>query len=219
MKIEIRKEAIKLRKRGFSFEEISSLLPVSKSTCSVWLKEVDLSDKAKLRLQKRGLDGRKRGQLSNHNRALLRDEGIARQIRAEISTLDLNKILLKLLCAMLYWGEGAKGQHRVIFTNSDPLMIRIFLKFFRQSFTLDESRFQASLHLHEYHNHDIQKKFWANITGIRLQKISIYKKPNTGLVKREGYLGCISIRYNDVNIAHTLESLYKEFGVKYGGVG
>ena len=219
MKTEIRKEAINLRKQGFSYEEISSRLSVSKSTCSVWLKDVDLSDRARLRLEKREGVGRKKGQLGNHNRALLRDEAIAKQIRAEISTLALNNTLVKLLCAMLYWGEGAKGQHRVIFTNSDPLMIRIFLKFFRQSFALDESRFQASLHLHEYHNQDIQKNFWANITGIRLQKISIYRKPNTGLVKRKGYPGCISIRYNDVNIGHTLESLYKEFGSKYGGVG
>ena len=219
MKTEIRKEAIKFRKQGFSYQEISSRLPVSKSTCSLWLKDVDLSNKAKHRLEKRGWDGRRKGQLGNHNRALLRDEAIKKQVQSEISMLDLNKVWIKLLCAMLYWGEGAKGQHRVIFTNSDPIMIRLFLKFFRQSFTLDESRFQASLHLHEYHNQEMQKFFWADVTNIPIQKISIYKKPNTGLVKRKGYPGCISIRYNDVSIGHTLEGLYKEFGSKYGGVG
>ena len=212
------KKAIDLRRQGYSFDEIHKLLSISKSTSYVWLKNVKMTPAGQARIRARQHAGREKGQLKNHLRAVRRDGQITRNITEELSGLKLDDVIIKLLCAMLYWGEGAKGQHRMVFTNSDPRMVKTFLKLFRHSFELDESRFQASLHLHEHHQEDVQKKFWSGVTNIPTQKIGIYRKPNSGTRKRRDYPGCISIRYNDVNIGHTLEALYKIFSERHGGV-
>ena len=67
--------------------------------------------------------------------------------------------------AMLYWGEGYKGDDKnpaklVDFANSDPDMIKIFLKFLRTVFKIDEKKikciycsFEGNIgNLSRYHN-------------------------------------------------------------------
>jgi orotate phosphoribosyltransferase-like protein len=54
---ELREKAEQLRKMGYSLEEISSQLKISKSTASLWLRNVVLTDGAKVRLAKRSLMG------------------------------------------------------------------------------------------------------------------------------------------------------------------
>lgn len=44
------------------------------------------------------------------------------------------------------------------------------------------------------------KDFWFNVNGIGKNQFSIYNKPNTGKNKKEGYKGCLSIRYGDSRI-------------------
>lgn len=51
--VEKKKKAIELREKGYSLKEITSFLDISHSTSSVWLKNIELDQKAKLRLQKR----------------------------------------------------------------------------------------------------------------------------------------------------------------------
>jgi hypothetical protein len=104
--------------------------------------------------------------------------------------------------------------------NSDPALIASFLYAFRNSFKLDETRFSARIHLHEYHNEKRQIRFWSKVTGIPLcQFRKSYQKPHTKLRKREGYPGCISVRYGDAALARTLDAVYHAFGEKYGPVG
>lgn len=44
----------------------------------------------------------------------------------------------------------------------------------------------------------------------------IYCKSNSGPRKRQGYQGCISIRYNDSNVAKKLSSIYDAFAQQIG---
>jgi len=53
-------KAEKLRRQGFSFREISEELKISKSTASLWLRNVGLSKDAKERIFQLGVDGRKK---------------------------------------------------------------------------------------------------------------------------------------------------------------
>jgi len=50
MKLEEKQKAIALRKEGYSIKEIARILPVSKSSASIWVKEVILNSQAKKRL-------------------------------------------------------------------------------------------------------------------------------------------------------------------------
>lgn len=216
MKIDIRSKATSLRKRGYSYSEIADKLQISKSTCSIWLNGIILDDKARLRLHEAGISGRRKGTAANVARAQRQIEEIQTRVRDEMTVSLKKPIQTKLACALLYWGEGNKVDKSVAFTNSDPVMVQTFVTLLRSSFPLVESKWQATIHLHEYHNERLQKRFWSNITGIPLDKIGIYKKPNSGQNIRVGYPGCITVRYHSRVIFYELEAYYKTYGSLMG---
>lgn len=199
-----------LRLNGFSFREISENLGIAKSTASLWLRDIKLSPKAKKRIINLGITGRIKGIKTNSKKREAIDEVIDK--RAE-NYLNNVKIDCKLACSLLYWCEGNKNKSNssVSFTNSDPEMINYFLYVFRNSFKLDEKKFRALIHLHEYHDAEKQLKFWSGITKITTSQFNKpYLKPNTGKNKRENYPGCINIKYFDSKIYKELIFISKK---------
>lgn len=199
MKKSLKQQAIEFRKRGYSFKEISLILDVSRSTASSWARSVVLSSLAKLRIQERGNIGRQKGIITNK----IKQQKILAEIDSGCGVLKDKQYSLndyKLFLALLYWGEGAKTGGRLIFINSDPAMVRIFMFLMRKSFIIKEEKFRALLHLHEYHDKNEMIDFWSKITGISKNQFSLYNKPHTGINKKEGYKGCLSIRYGDSRI-------------------
>lgn len=206
---EIVQKSIKLRKAGLSYGEISTILKISKSTASLWLRYVNLNKQAKQRL----INSSKIGLHKSIQTKKMKKMKILKQINQESSTLlsriIIEKDLKKLLCSMLYWAEGAKDTKYVTFINSDPKMISTFLSLLRSAFHINENKFRALVHLHEYHNKTQIKKYWSSITLIPLSQFNRnYTKPHTKKRIREGYKGCVSIRYYDYKIALELRSVY-----------
>ena len=96
--------------------------------------------------------------------------------------------------------------------NSDLKMIAVFMKLLRSSFKLDENKLKALVHIHDYHNDNEIKQFLTKITGIPVSKFSkSYLKTNTKIRIRDGYQGCLRIRYYDSKIALELRSIYNTF--------
>lgn len=164
-KIEEKLKAIELRKKGYSLSEIVAKIGVAKSSVSVWVRNVFLSDKARRRL----LTKIKLGQLISAENKRQRTQKIIdnyrRQAIREVVRKSLDKIYKKIMCSLLYWCEGSKDYYKgVYFANSDPRLVKTFLQLFRESFDLNEKRFRACVHLHQYHNSMKQLKFWSDIT-------------------------------------------------------
>lgn len=142
-------------------------------------------------------------------------------MKSSKALLKLNNsiILFKLLASFLFWTEGGKSTDGyVFFINSDPKMFSLFVYLLRHSFNIDESKFRAMIHIHEYHNNK-QLHFWSSLTDIPINQFSkSYLKPHTGKRKRQNYQGCIRIRirYYDHKIALELRSLYNTFVNKLG---
>ncbi|QQG52970.1 MAG: hypothetical protein HY931_01910 [Candidatus Falkowbacteria bacterium] len=199
MKKSLKQKALRLRAKGCSFREISLALDVSKSTASVWARSVVLDTQAKLRIKKLGDDGRDNGKKT----ICTKQQKILAEIDSGCGVFKNRQYGIddyKLFLALLYWGEGAKTKNRLVFINSDPAMIRVYMFLMRKSFIIKEEKFHALLHLHEYHNKEEMLNFWSKITGISKNQFSIYNKPHTGINKKEGYKGCLSIRYGDSRI-------------------
>lgn len=193
-------KAKSLRLNGFSFREISEKLEISKSTASLWLRHVKLSLKAKERISNLGICGRAKAIKTNRRKRETEDAIIVEKVEDYLTNA---KIDLKVACSLLYWGEGTKHKSNsaVSFTNADPEMISYFLYVFRNSFNLDEKKFRALIHLHEYHNAEKQLKFWSGVTHIPTGQFNkSYLKKNTGKNKKENYPGCINIKYFDSKI-------------------
>ena len=217
MKKEIEIKVKKLRVKGYSVKELHKMFAVSKSTISGWVQGVELSEKAKARLQQNYTNGQIASQKT------IKEKTRQKNIQAdEFAENILNKSNFiessqTLLCAMIYFCEGNKSlKSLVVFTNSDPNLISTFLYLFRNSFNLDEKKFRVLMHLHKYHHEKIEKKFWSKVTKIPGEQFHrTYLKPNSGKYKKEGYQGCIKVYYGDVSIARKLRSVAKMFMERY----
>ncbi len=215
----LKEKAILLRRNGYSIKEISGELGIAQSTSSLWVKGLILSQKAKKRIVGRRLIG-------YHNAAAhWKEKSIREQQEYKliadklINGIEISEDYCKVFCAILYWCEGGKShQTSVGFTNSDPLLIKTFIALFRKSFTVDERKFRILMHLHAYHSEKIQKNFWSDLTGIPENKFQkTYLKANSGKRIKEGYQGCISIRYYDAKILKELKATYSSFHEKVKG--
>lgn len=219
MKGELKKQAIKLRRKGFSMEEIHLTLSISKSTASLWTRNIKLSGRAQKRLVSLGIFGRLKGEsVRREKREKLIEEINFRQ-QGELKKISKSIFLDKLLCSMLYWCEGEKTTTAMVFVNSDPELVKTFLRLFRSAFKLVETKFHVVVHLHAYHNETKQKQYWSQLTGIPQNQFhKIFWKKNGGKNIRKNYPGCVSIRYYDHKVAKELKQLWKIFSEQNGRV-
>jgi hypothetical protein len=211
--------AVALRQGGLSYKEIQNELHIAKSTAHVWLRSVAISQKAIERLLEVQIIGRSKSILSIKSKIAQRNEVINRIAKQRVAALKLDANNSAIVCALLYWAEGSK-KHGVRFTNSDPIMISVFLKLLRNAFKIDEDRLKARVHLHAYHNVDKQIDFWSNVTEIPAERIKVYHKANTGLQTHPGYQGCMNVSYYDSRIFTQLQMIYNEFAkvILHGGL-
>lgn len=162
---ERREVGVALRSLGLSYREISEIVPVAKGTLSGWCRDVPLDAGTRLRLNERtrARTGHHLGALRNR---LKREVQIA-AIRGQASTeVPLRaRSLLWLAGVMLYWAEGSKGK-AVRVTNSDPRLIALMMRWFRQSLGISNDRFTVRLHLHTGQDEDEARTFWSAVTGV-----------------------------------------------------
>lgn len=221
--IQLKQEAIRLRKIGISIPKIAKKLHIAKSTTSDWVSSVPLPWSIQKYLKNNSKIGQEKGREVMRIRRLIRkkkDDQEAKELILKLKR-SFNKDFWKLLVAILFWCEGSKRHLSggVGFINSDPYMINQFLYAFRKAFPLNESKFRITLHLHSYHSEKEQIKYWSHITRIPSRQFSkSYIKPNTGTRKRSGYPGCVSLKYYDSTVAQKLDSLYRIFTINYWGV-
>ncbi len=81
---------------------------------------------------------------------------------------SLSKRDLKLIGIALYWAEGYKTDlaRDVEIVNSDPLMIKLMMKWFREICNVPENKFKIRIQIHDASNIKDGIKFWSRITGI-----------------------------------------------------
>lgn len=220
MKNHERIEAKKLRAKGKSIREISNILNVSVGSVSVWVRDVELSEKAKNVLKEKKIAGQRKSGTVLKKRTMMRMMEAEKFARSIVTKSGLTKREKLVLLGIYYWCEGNKSpKDVVVFTNSDPYVIKAFIHLLRKSFEIDESRFRVSLHLHSYHNVDKELLFWSKTTTIPLsQFFKPYKKGNTGKRKREGYRGCAQVKYYDIEVARMLLALGRLLTEKFGSI-
>lgn len=205
-----------LRIRGYSLNEISKQLNIAKSTVSRWVIDILLGPVAQERIRTRGETGRRKSYTTSQLKRKRLYGAINNVVEDDLDEVIVDTRTARLLCAFLYWGEGGKTSPSVRFTNSDPILVKTFLALFRKGFQVDESKFGATVHLHDYHDEEERLQFWSKVTKIPKHKIGVYHKPHTGINKRLGYPGCIAINYYDVKLFKALVAYYTNFAKKLG---
>lgn len=179
-----------LRARGWTMNAIAAELGVSKSSVSLWTRDVPFEPRpARTGARRREpniLQRRKAAEIAE-----LMEEG-----RRRIGALTEREFLVA--GAMLYAGEGGKGDGKVKLTNTDPRLVEIFCRWLRTFFAIDESRLRAHLYLHEGLDLEAAIQHWSKLTGIPPgQFIKPYRaEPDPAIKKAKHEFGCIAVHYS-----------------------
>ena len=104
-------------------------------------------------------------------------------------------------------GEGSKRDGRVTFTNADPRMVALHLRWLRTFFVVDESRLRVRLYLHDGLDLDAAVSFWARLTGIPATQFGApYRAvPDPSIRTTKHVRGCVSVSYSR-SLTHRLIS-------------
>ncbi len=176
MKTRTKLTAVKLRKSGMTYGEISIKLKVSKSTLSGWLSGTKLNRRAISRLKSRQdkflVIARDRAiAMNNENRANIR-RAVDRTIQGWIENINWTPLLMKLALAFLYLGEGAKWKsHRGLqLGSSDPNIILLYISLLKICYGIDKTKLGCYICYRADQDIGSLKQYWSQITGIKINR-------------------------------------------------
>ncbi len=213
-----RLKALELRRGGASIKDIAKILDVAKSSVSVWVRNIDLTELQAMTLQNKS---HSRVSVEKRRKSRLDNESIKRQLKikgaaATIPTIDLDT--LKLIGTMLYWAEGGKTQRMVRFSNGDPEMIKIMMAFFRSVCCVPEDKFRGYIHIHPHLNVAGAENYWSEVSGVQLtQFFKTYTKPNKSSQNKKDTLpyGVFDIYIMDTNLFYRITGWAQGIFSKY----
>jgi transcriptional regulator with XRE-family HTH domain len=172
VKTEQRQLARHLREaEGASIKEIARRIGAAQSSISRWVRDVELSEQQRADLVRRAHDGHAKGRTINS--AMRRDA--RRLAQEEGRELARQGDAFHFAGCMLYWAEGAKSRNQLRFSNSDPEMVRFFVRFLRAYFYLRDNDIRITCNLFADHlerQREIER-FWLETAGLPAE--SLYK--------------------------------------------
>jgi predicted transcriptional regulator len=209
MKLEKKVLAIELRKEGLSLKQIASQLNVSKSSVSIWVRNIVLSHEQKMKLSP-----------SLGGNTYTRDhfQKIRKEYQKEGRELIKNCNKEFIAGLMLFWAEGSKDRGSVIFSNSNPHMIKFFLNFLCKYFNIDKNIIAFSFQWYSGNSLTFLKvrDFWLDTLGLTEKNLRRCYVDNRypmapGRKKDKLMYGVGRLRINDVRIKQMLFGAIQEY--------
>jgi hypothetical protein len=176
----LKEEAISLRKKGKSYNDIRKSLGIkSKGTISYWFRNLKLSKKSEKLLEKNKKLAHERGLfIANKERTeriVEENDESYKNGKGCISTISEYELLV--IGASLYWAEGMKSERTpnpsVTFSNSDPSMVSAFMRFVREILKIPEERIRAGIHIYPTIRPEDARRFWSDITKLPINRFYI----------------------------------------------
>lgn len=195
-------EARELREQGLAYNEIAAALGVSKSSVSLWVRDLPRPERLSYEeCRKRQAAGVAEYWAEERRRREEAKVAISIAAANEIGELSDREILIA--GAIAYWCEGAKNKpyrrkDRIDFINSDPLMIKFFLRFLETA-GVSKQRLIFSVSIHETADLTTAQRFWQEIVGIDDAQFNrpLIKRHKPQTVRKNtgaGYHGCLRIQ-------------------------
>lgn len=180
-KIMERDRARGLRREGISLGDIAKKLCVAKSSVSLWVRDIELTEDQLRNLRER-LNIYKMGQVHSKKAKIRRDNSINRGIKkAEKDEW------FRLICA-LYWAEGGKTAGAFMISNSDMDMVAVIIRWLFFAGYKDRIKFSVQYHEENGVSKNKLRAVWFEKIDIDESEIVLYKvKPRKGgKVKKVG---------------------------------
>lgn len=184
-----------------AYNKIASELGVSKSSVSLWVR--DLPRPARLSYEasrQRQAEGVARFWARERVRREASRLAITEAAAARIGALNDRDVIIA--GAIAYWCEGAKNKSyrrsdRVDFINSDPLMIKFFLRFLHSA-GVPKDQLIFSVSIHETADASDAQRFWLGVTNANDAQFRtpVIKRHNPRTVRKNtggDYHGCLRV--------------------------
>ena len=188
-KVTERHRARKLRAEAWTLKDIAAELGVSKSSVSVWVRDVDFVPNPRRRT-------RPPRPSSLLVRKLAEIDRLDAEGATEIGRMSDREFLI--VAAALYAGEGFKRDGQAGMANTDPRLLALFVTWLRRHFEVDEVRLRVRLYLHEGLDLEAAEHFWSELLRIpRSQFRTPYRAvPDSTIRSTRHPLGCPGVTYN-----------------------
>ena len=196
----LRAKARELRLQGLGYDDIVAQLHVSKSSVSLWVRDLP-RPVSQEEARRRGTEAARR-----RWRELQPTRDAERTAECDAAAAEIGELTdreLLIAGAIAYWCEGAKSkpyrrQEGVDFINSDPRVVLLFLRFLA-SVGVGRDRLRFRVHIHESAGIEAATEYWRSLCGI---SVSQFTKPNlkhhnpqtTRKNTGTGYHGCLQVR-------------------------
>lgn len=183
----LRDQAVKLRTDGYSYGMIKDKLGISKSTLSNWLGNIPFTPNEEV--IKRTGEAQLKSALY---KCRLKLENIAKMKKeAETEVGNISPRDMFMLGIGLYLGEGSKSQEEVRVVSSDPVILRLAIKWLKRFGGIKLCHFRMAIH--GYPDHDVSKllDFWSKSLDIPVNqfiKTTIDIRQNKSSYKRRKLL-------------------------------
>ncbi|WP_251058703.1 MULTISPECIES: hypothetical protein [unclassified Streptomyces] len=219
-KDDLRAKARELRLQGLTYDEIQVELGCSKSSISLWVR--DLPKPERHRSPEEAAEISRRGWEKTLERREVERQQTKRAAAAELGSMSERELFL--VGIGLYWAEGQKSKpyarrERVIFVNSDPDMIRLFQAWLNLLGVAPE-RVQYRLMIHESGDVAGAEQYWADLVRVDhsyLQRTTL-KKHNPKTVRKNvgaDYRGCLVVGVLDsADLYRRIEGWWSQMAVE-----
>jgi hypothetical protein len=172
-KILLKRKVVELRKQGKSYSDILKVVKVSKSSLSLWLKDIPLTKEQKDILtnrRKRAVETYRITMKLKHQAKL--DSYYNNQAEKLLPLSDKELMIAGLF---LYSGEGNKvSRCSLNITNTDPSVIKFSLYWITKSLKVDIKKIHIKLHLYSDMDINEHTNFW--VKELKISK-DMFKKP------------------------------------------
>src|SRR5918996_1334758 len=160
--------AIELRRQGMSNKQIRAVIGGSMASLSKWLRDIPLTDLQRAGLRGRRLEAVRKTARANHVRRVAREAQIKQTTAADMGRMTQRDLFVAGVVA--YAAEGAKkkpwqSSRSVMFTNSDPRMIVLFLRWL-SLVGIDRSSLSFRVSIHRDADVERALRFWSDVVGV-----------------------------------------------------
>ncbi len=202
-KDDLHAKARQLRAKGYTYVEIATELGVSKSSVSLWTRDMARVGRISYQeIRERNAAGVSAFWVAESPRREARRRAISEAAAAQIGSLTDREVIIG--GAIAYWSEGAKNKpyrycsNEVQFINSDPKMISFFLRFLAVV-GVERERVYCRISIHESADIEGAQRFWARVTELPAEQFRrpTLKRHNPKTIRKNtgaDYHGCLIIR-------------------------
>jgi hypothetical protein len=196
-----RAKARALREQGLNYNQIAAELGVSKSSVSLWVRDLPRPEPLSYEaFRERQVAGVRRWWAAE--RPIRKTQRAAARAAAadEIGKLSDRETIIA--GAIAYWCEGAKNKpyrrsDQVSFMNSDPALVRFYIHFLATA-GIGRDRLRCTVSIHESADVEGAQRFWLGVTGLEATQFRrpALKKHNPRTTRKntgDDYHGCLRI--------------------------